>query len=174
MLDATFCLRLFISCRSVVDNPKNWCDLYWVQVVFMFQHDLLTLTWLQVLFIVPGTDQGSCFSKVGSCEKHSIGLWLLQFEYYLVQCYLFWKAYFPNKIPHHSWFKGVCMWLLDKSQQECYETAVCVSSSCLCQLVLLSESTKEWWALIGGSDSKRAYIVKVITHFLILVPFRWF
>lgn len=29
------------------------------------------------------------------------------------------------------------------TRDECYGTAVCVSSSCLCQLVLLSESTEE-------------------------------
>lgn len=64
---------LFISSLSVADNPKKWYDWYWVEVVFMFQLDLLPLTWLQVLFIVTVTlhlaDQGSCFSKVGSYDK---------------------------------------------------------------------------------------------------------
>lgn len=65
-----FHVGLVVSCRSVRDNTNNWYDLYWVWVVFMFQLDLLTLTWLQFVFIVTVTlhfaDPGSCFCKIGS------------------------------------------------------------------------------------------------------------
>lgn len=117
----TVCLICLICCRSVADNLKNWYDLYLVHVVFVFELDLLTLTWLQVLFIVTVTlhfvDQGSRFSKVGSYEKtlHKIRLITI----WIWSCSVILKRkLFSNKLTHHYWFKGVCVfvcvWLLDK------------------------------------------------------------
>lgn len=147
----------------------------------MFQPDLLTLTWLHVLFIVTVTlcfaDERSCSFKMVCCEYAWYCIRVLKSEF----CFVHWSrfAYFQTKWNHHSWFKVGCgLWIksqqestvhlrkvsksknrwehlvignwrgggghsrkevaLHAGRQECYETAVCVSLSCLCQLVLLS------------------------------------
>lgn len=129
-------------------------------------------------------DQGSCFSNVGS--KPTLRIELNSYDVFRVSYQQTFRKIHLNRKENEITvcemvkvnedialnvekinFRQIAV--MDMWRQECQETAVCVSSSCLCQLVLLRESTEELWGLRGGRErereSKRANIEKVITTF---------